>query len=84
MTKEYTHYLVLSVKDLKALLVYAEETARRADEMKTSKSQGWTRDMHSVVVRFNESANYEGQLQPVEAASGSIRKTIGEIRRGDF
>ena len=80
MTKEYTHYLVLSVKDLKALLVYAEETASQ----RRPNSQGWTRDMHSVVVRFNESANYEGQLQPATVSSGVSHNTINEVRRGVF
>ncbi len=84
MTEEYTHYLVLNVKDLKSLLAYAEETARRADEMKTSKRSQWTRDMHSVVVRFNESTKYEGQLQPATVSSGVSHNTINEVRRGVF
>ncbi len=84
MTEEYTHYLVLSVKDLKALLSYAEKTAKKVDEMKTNKTRGWTTDMHSVVVRFNESTKYEGQLQPATVSSGVSHNTINEVRRGVF
>ena len=80
MTKGHTHYLVLSVKDLKALLSMAEKSASQI----MSKTDTWTPDMHTVVMRFNENHNYEGQLNLAHVASGVTKKTMNEIRRGDF
>ncbi len=77
MTKDYTHYLVLSVKDLKRLLAFAEECARQNDR---PKPDAWTPEMSTVVMRFNENAKYEGQLNSVEVNG----KTMNQIRRGDF
>jgi len=76
MTKEGTHYLVLSVKDLRALLSMAEKGASLTE----SKIDTWTPEMHTIVMRFNENAKYEGQLNAITVND----KTMNEIRRGDF
>jgi len=82
MTKDYTHYLVLSLKDLRALLSMAEKAASK----RTPKIDTWTPDMNTVVMRFNDNQNYEGQLNVAHVSSGSlmVKKTMNEIRRGDF
>ena len=81
MTKEDTHYLVLSVKDLKALL----SMARKGASLAKRKSNGWTPDMHTVVMRFNENSEYEGQLNITNVLGSRMgMKTMNEIRRGDF
>ena len=81
MAKDYTHYLVLSVKDLRALL----SMARKGASQITPKGNTWTPDMHTVVMRFNENQNYEGQLNVAHVSGGQITpKTMNEIRRGDF
>ena len=79
-TKDYTHYLVLNVKDLKALLSMSEKAASQITPM----GDRWKPDMHTVVMRFNENQNYEGQLNVAHVASGVAKKTMYEIRRGDF
>ena len=81
MTMEYTHYLVLSVRDLKALLSMAEKGA----SLSKPKSNTWTTEMHTVVMRFDENPKYEGQLNITDVSGGQITtKTMSEIRRGDF
>ncbi len=77
MAKDYTHYLVLSVKELKNLLAFAEECVRQNGWPETD---AWTPEMSTVVMRFNEVANYRGQLNAVTVNG----KTMNEIRRGDF
>ena len=80
MTNESTHYLVLSVKDLKALLSMAEKGA----SLSKPKSNTWTQDMHTVVMRFDENPKYEGQLNITNVSGSQMLKTMNEIRRGDF
>lgn len=81
MTKEDTHYLVLSVKDLRALL----SMARKGASLTGPKIKTWTQDMHTVVVRFAENDKYEGQLNITNVSGSPIGvKTMNEIRRYDF
>ncbi len=77
MAKDYTHYLVLSVKDLRALLAVAEEEVRQNG---WSETDAWTPEMHTIVMRFNEVANYSGQLNVVRVGG----TTMHQIRNGDF
>tara|TARA_R100000315_G_C5160418_1_gene92250 strand:- start:166 stop:399 length:234 start_codon:yes stop_codon:yes gene_type:complete len=77
MAKDYTHYFVVNVEDLRALLAMAEEEVRQNGWEST---EAWTPEMHTIVMRFNEVANYKGQLNVTRVGG----KTMLQIRNGDF